>query len=400
MADENAIETQTEMGRLEPSPRSQKKSGYVAVMLVAFVLAVGAAIAFSIRLGERRALAKETETLAVPSVIVIQAKPEPPQQELILPSTLEAYTESPIYARTNGYLARWYKDIGSRVEKGQLLADIETPEVDQELMQAHAARDQAEAQLGLAKSSAERWETLRKMDAVAQQETDEKSSGYTQGQAALASAAANVRRLEQLESFKHVYAPFAGTITKRNTDIGALINAGNSGSNQELFVVAQTSPIRVYVDVPEIYAPSIRPGLNAALELPAFPGQRFFGNVVRTADAIDPSTRTLRTEIDVPNRDGRLFPGSYAQAHFSVNVAAVRMSVPVNALLFRAEGPRAAVVGADGKVHLKPVVIGRDYGTDVEILGGLDPSESIVLNPSDSLEEGQSVHATKEGSHS
>ncbi len=399
MAHETVTAAQTEIESSSLSPR-QKKPSYVMVVIIAILLVAGAAIAFFIRLGERRALAKETEVLAVPSVIVIQPKPETSQQDLILPSTLQAYTESPIYARTNGYLARWRKDMGSRVQKGELLADIETPEIDQELMQARAARTQAEAQLSLAKSSAERWETLRKMDAVAQQETDERSSGYTQGQAALASATANVRRLEQLESFKHVYAPFAGIITKRNTDIGALINAGNSGTNQELFVVAQIDPIRVYVDVPENYAPSIHPGLKASIELPAFPGQHFSGNIVRTSDSIDLTTRTLRTEIDVPNRDGRLFPGSYAQVHFGVNVAAVRLLVPVNALLFRAEGPRAAVVGADGKVHLKPVIIGRDYGTDVEILGGLEPSESIVLNPSDSLEEGQTVHVTKEGDHS
>jgi multidrug efflux system membrane fusion protein len=400
MAHETVIATQAEKEPVGQTPRTQKKPRYLAFLLVTLFLVTGAAIAFAIRLGERRALAKETEVLAVPSVIVIQPKPEPPQQELVLPSTLEAYTESPIYARTNGYLAHWYKDIGSRVQKGELLADIETPEIDQELMQARASRDQAEAQLNLAKTSAERWETLRKMDAVAQQETDERSSGYTQGQAALASATANVRRLEQLESFKHIYAPFSGIITKRNTDIGALINAGNSGSNQELFVIAQISPIRVYVDVPELYAPSVRAGLSSTIELPAFPGQHFNGSVVRTADAIDPGTRTLRTEIDVPNRDSRLFPGSYAQVHFGVNVATVRLSVPVNALLFRAEGPRAAVVGGDGKVHLKPVMIGRDYGTDVEILGGLDPSESIVLNPSDSLEEGQTVHVTKAGNPS
>lgn len=400
MAQETVAVTETGTHSSGLPPRAQKGPGYLALVVVALLLIAGAAIAFVIRLGERRALAKETEVLAVPSVIVVQAKPEPPQQELILPSTLQAFTESPIYARTNGYLARWYKDIGSRVEKGQLLADIDTPEIDQELLQARAARDQAEAQLSLAKSSAERWETLRKMDAVAQQETDERSSGYTQGQAALASAAANVRRLQQLESFKHIYAPFSGTITKRNTDIGALINAGNSGMNQELFVIALISPIRIYVDVPEIYAPSVRAGLNATIELPSFPGQPFSGKVVRTADSIDPATRTLRTEIDVPNRDGKLFPGSYAQVHFSVNVTTVRMSLPVNALLFRAEGPRAAVVGGDGKVHLKPVTIGRDYGTDVEILGGLNPSESIILNPSDSLEEGQTVRVTKEGNHS
>jgi membrane fusion protein, multidrug efflux system len=399
MDHETVLEPQTEIVPPRRSNTPPKRARYVA-LAIAVVLVVAAVVGFSSRLGERHALAKETEELAVPNVVVIQPKAEPSQQELVLPSTLQAFTESPIYARTNGYLAHWYKDIGSKVQKGELLADIETPEVDQELSQARAVRSQAEAQLGLAKTSAERWETLRKMDAVAQQETDERSSGYTQGQAALASATANVRRLEQLESFKHIYAPFAGTIIRRNTDVGALINAGNSGNNQELFVIAQISPIRVYVDVPEINAASIRRGLGAEIELPAVPGQRFSGNVARTADAINPATRTLRTEIDVPNRDGKLYPGSYAQVHFGVKTTIARFSVPVNALLFRAEGPRAAVVGADGKVHLKPVVIGRDYGTDVEILSGLDSTDSIILNPSDALEEGQPVHATKEGSKS
>jgi multidrug efflux system membrane fusion protein len=391
MIDPEISETNSEM---------RKKPSYFLLVVVAILLITGAVITLVLRLGERRALAKETEELSVPTVIVIQPKPQPPQRDLMLPSTLEAFTESPIYARTSGYLARWYKDIGSKVQKGQLLADIDTPEIDQELMQARAARDQAQAQLSLAKTSADRWETLRKMDAVAQQETDEKSSGYTQGEAALASATANVRRLEQLESFKHIYAPFTGIVTRRNTDIGALINAGNSGSNQELFVVALLDPIRVYVAVPEIYAPAVRPGQTAMIELPAFPGQRFSGKVARTAESIDPATRTLRTEIDVPNRDGRLFPGSYAQVHFGVNVTTARMLIPVNALLFRAEGTRAAVVGSDNKVHLKPVTIGQDYGTDVEVLGGLDLNDSIVLNPSDSLEEGQSVAVSKADNHS
>jgi membrane fusion protein, multidrug efflux system len=377
-----------------------RKPSYAIVIVLAILLIIGAVVTLFLRFDERRALAKETEALAVPTVVVIHAKAEPPQQDLMLPSSLEAFTESPIYARTSGYLAHWYKDIGTKVKKGELLADIETPEVDQELLQARASRDQAQAQLSLAKSSAERWETLRKMDAVAQQETDEKSSGYTQGEAALASATANVRRLEQLESFKHIYAPFAGTITRRNTDIGALINAGNSGTNQELFVIAQLDPIRVYVAVPEIYAPAVRHGVGATIELPAFAGEHFAGRVARTAESIDPATRTLRTEIDVPNRDGRLFPGSYAQVHFNINVTVARMSVPVNALLFRAEGPRAAVVGDDGKVHLKPVTIGKDYGTDVEVLSGLDAKDSIILNPSDSLEEGQAVNVAKAGSRS
>jgi len=388
---------ETEGSGQSTNAKAQKKPSYLLLVVVGILLLAGGAITLVIRVGERRALAKETESLAVPRVLVIHPKPEPPQEDLVLPSTLEAYIESPIYARTSGYLAHWYKDIGSRVQKGELLADLETPEVDQELLQARAARNLAAAQLTLAKTSAERWDTLRKMDAVAQQETDERSSSYAQAQAALASATANVRRLEQLESFKHIYAPFSGVITKRNTDIGALINAGNSGMNQELFVMAQLDPIRVYVDVPEIDAPGVRAKLKATIELPAFPERRFSGSVTRTADAIDPGTSTLRTEIDVRNRDGQLLPGSYAQVHFGVKVSAVRMSVPVNALLFRAEGPRAAVVDSDGKVRLKAVAIGRDYGTDVEILSGLDPTENIVLNPSDSLEDGQTVRVTKEG---
>ena len=395
---ETLLEPENEIARQQPA-KPHRRARYLALVIV-LVLIVAGAVTLSSRLGEKRALAKETEELAIPDVVVIQPKTEPPQQELVLPSTLQAFTESPIYARTNGYLAHWYKDIGSKVKKGELLADIETPEIDQELAQARAAHTQAEAQLGLAKTSAERWETLRRMDAVAQQEADERTSNYVQLQAAVASSTANVRRLEQLESFKHIYAPFSGTVIRRNTDVGALINAGNSGSNQELFVIAQISPIRVYVDVPEIYAGAVSSGLPAHIELPSMPGQRFSGKVARTSDAIDPATRTLRTEIDVPNSDGKLYPGSYGQVHFDVKVSTAKFSVPVNALLFRAEGTRAAVVGADGKVHLKPVVIGRDYGTDVEILGGLDASDALVLNPSDSLEEGQPVHAIKQGDKS
>ena len=384
-------------GEIAPEPK-RKRSGYflIIALLVLFVLA--AAIGFILRAGEHRALAKETEALAVPSVVIVHPKVEAPQQELVLPSTLQAFTESPIYARTNGYLAHWYKDIGSRVQKGQLLADIESPEIDQELMQARAARDQADAQMKLAGISAKRYENLQKMDAVAQQETDDRTSAYVQGKANLAAATANVNRLSQLESFKHVYAPFSGVITKRNIDIGALINAGNSGPNQELFDMAKIDPIRVYIDVPEIYASSVHPGVHATIELASLSGQRFTGNVARTADAIDLTTRTLRTEIDVPNPKGILLPGSYAQVHFDLSIKATRLSVPVNALLFRAEGMRAAVVGSDGKVHLKPVVIGRDYGTTLEILGGLDPNDALILNPSDSLEEGQQVQVSNAGS--
>lgn len=374
-----------------------RKKGYVLAAALALVFLIVAGVGIAMRLSEKRALAKETEEIAMQSVAVVHPSVEPPQSELILPSTLQAYIESPIYARTNGYVGRWYKDIGARVKKGDLLADIETPEVDQELMQAKAARDQAEAQLKLAQISAKRWENLQKMDAVSQQETDERTSSLSQGEANLNAATANVRRLEQLEAFKHIYAPFSGVITRRNTDIGALVNAGNTGPNQELFVIAQIDPIRIYVDVPEADSPSIHAGVHANIEISELVGQRFAGSVVRTADAIDPATRTLNTEIDVPNPRGTLLPGSYAQVHFALKEQVQRLTVPANALLFRAEGPRVAVIGADNKVELRPVVIGRDFGTTTEILSGLQRSDWIVLSPSDSLETGQVVNAERGG---
>jgi RND family efflux transporter MFP subunit len=346
-------------------------------------------------MSEKKALANETERLATPSVAVVHPEAQPPEEDLVLPASLQAYTESPIYARTNGYLLKWYHDIGSKVNKGELLADIDTPELDQELLQARAARDQSAAQLQIAKTSAERWQALRKTDAVTQQETDERTSALQQGEAAVASAAANVRRLEQLESFKHIYAPFTGVITRRNIDVGALINSGNTGTNKELFDIASVNPLRVYIDAPQTYATAIRRGQHANIELQEFPGQKFSGIVARTADSIDPSTRTLHTEIDVPNPKGELLPGAFAEVHFVVSTNTPRITVPVNALLFRPEGTMAAVVGPDNKVQLKKVIIGRDYGTSLEVLGGVEQNDSLVLNPSDSLENGQQVEVSQ-----
>jgi len=380
---------------IEPGPRPKGRGSYLLLAIVALLLAVGATFGVVSRLSESRALARETDKLAVQNVVVVRPTPEAPQQELALPSTLQAYTESPIYARTNGYLGKWYRDIGSRVEKGEILAEIETPEIDQELMQARAAKDQATAQLALAKIGAQRWANLQKMDAVAQQETDERSSSFVQGQAALAASEANLKRLEQLESFKHVYAPFSGVITKRNIDIGALINAGNGGTNQELFDIARIDPIRVYISVPEIYAPAVQPGVHATIELASIEGKQFSGNVVRTSESIDPTTRTLLTEIDVANPKAQLLPGAYAQVRLALNVQTPGLSLPVNALLFRAEGTEAAVVDEQGKIHLRPVVIGRDYGISVQILEGLAPTDSVVLNPGDALEEGEQVQVSQ-----
>ncbi len=271
------------------------------------------------------------------------------------------------------------------------MAEIDTPEVDQQLSQARADLNTAQANANLSKITAARFQDLIKTDGVSKQEVDNAVGDYEAKAATVKSAEANVRRLEELESFKRVYAPFSGVITRRNIDIGTLINAGNGGAQQELFTLAQTDPIRVYVTVPEMYAPSVRAGLGAFLELTQYPGQNFQGKVVRTAESIDPNSRTLLTEVDVPNKSAQLFPGGYAQVHLQVKVAASRVQVPVNALLFRAEGLRAVVVDANHKTHLRQLTIGRDYGTMLEVLQGLEPTDWIVLNPADSLDEGQDV---------
>jgi len=284
---------------------------------------------------------------------------------------------------------RWYKDIGSQVKKGELLANIDTPEVDQELNQGCAARQQILSQMELAKISSERWENLRKSDSVSAQEADQQTSGYQQAKANLVAADANVRRLEQLESFKNVYAPFSGVLTRRNVDPGALINAGAGG--KELFDLAQVDTLRVYTSVPQAYAPYMKIGGKATITLQEFPGRKFEGFIARTAESIDPATRTLLTEVDVINKDGSLLPGSFGQVHFAVGANVQKLTVPVNAMLFRTEGARVAVVGTDGKVQLRPLNIGRDYGTTLEVLGGLDASEQIIINPPDSLEDGQQV---------
>jgi membrane fusion protein, multidrug efflux system len=376
---------------LPPAPTSRGKM-LVAVALV--VLLIAGAITFLNRRSEANALVKETEAVAVPNVAVIQAQSESGNDELVLPGNLQAYIESPIFARTNGYLLRWYKDIGSQVQKGELLAAIDTPEVDQELSQARASREQIKAALALAKISADRWANLRKSDSVSQQEADQQASGYQQALANLAAADANVRRLEELESFKNVYAPFSGVLTRRNVDPGALINSG-AAAGREMFDIARVDPLRVYVSVPQAYSPSIKVGIKANVTLQEYPGQKFLGTVVRTADAIDPATRTLNTEVDVPNKNGKLLPGSFGQVHFATGTSVPRITIPVNAMLFRAQGPQVAVVDSNGKVHLHPITIGRDFGATLEILGGIEVSDQIVINPSDSLEEGQQVHVVK-----
>jgi RND family efflux transporter MFP subunit len=371
-------------------PPATPRKALFMIAVVVLALVAGAVITMLMRIHSSRVLAQETERESVPTVAVLHPISEKPDEELVLPGSLLAFEESPIYARTNGYLLHWYKDIGSRVTKGELLADIDTPEVDQELMQARATRQQILAQMDLAKINSDRYLSLRTTDSVSQQEADQQASGYQQAKANLDANDANVRRLEELEAFKHVYAPFSGVLTKRNVDPGALINAGGTG--KELFDVARVDPLRVYVSVPQTYAPAIKNGMEAWVTLQELPGQKFRGTVARTAESIDPTTRTLLTEVDVPNKDGRLLPGSFGEVHFRPGINGQKITLPVNTMLFRQEGPRVAVVGSDNKVHLRPITIGRDYGSTLEIVGGVDVGDQVVINPADSLEEGQQVN--------
>lgn len=375
----------------ETRPRHQSRI-FVALFFVVVVLVVAGAFTLIQRRSQYRALAKETEALAIPTVSVIHATAANGQEDLVLPGTMQAYVESPIYARTSGYVKKWYHDIGTRVKQGDLLADIDAPEVDQQLSQAKADLATAQANASLSKITADRFQELIKTDGVSKQEVDNAVGDLAAKNAIVKSAEANVGRLEELEGFKHVVAPFSGVVTRRQTDIGQLVNAGNGGASQELFTLAQTDPLRVYVNVPEAYAPAIRAGLPAYLELTQYPGRKFEGKVVRTAEAIDLASRTLLTEVDVPNHAGELLPGGYAQVHLAVQVSGEHVQVPVNALLFRAEGLRAVVVDANHKIRLQPLTIGRDYGNALEVLQGLSASDWIVLNPADSLEEGQQVN--------
>ncbi len=365
----------------------------VGVLLAVLVIAGGMTI-FG-RMTHERALAKETELETVPTVAFTYPQKEKSDEELILPGSLLAYVESPIYARTSGYLIRWYKDIGSPVKKGELLASIDTPEIDQELNQARATRQQVLAQLQLAKITADRWEKLRNTDSVSAQEADQQESGYRQAQANLAAADANVKRLEQLEGFKQVYAPFTGVLTRRLVDPGALINAGDGGVGRQLFDMARVDPLRVFTSVPQAYAPFIKVGERTFITLQEFPGQKFTASVARTANAIDTNTRTLLTEVDVPNPDNRLLPGSFGEVHFSVGSNVDKVTVPVNAMLFRSQGAQVAVIGPDSKIELRAINIGRDYGTTLEILGGIAATDRVVINPPDSLEDGQQVNVAQ-----
>jgi len=369
--------------------------------IVVLALAAVAAIVVSgilPRINARADLDKETAEMAIPTVSVVQPKKGAPAQEVVLPANVQAYIDAPIYARTNGYLKHWYADIGAHVKAGQLLADIETPEVDQQLRQSKADLATAEANLNLSQITATRYADLLKTDSVSKQDADNAAGDFAAKQATVQSAQANVKRLEELQAFEKIYAPFDGVITARNTDIGALIDSGSSGGTRtELFHIAQPDKLRVYVNVPEVYSQAAKPGLTADLALSEFPGRLFPGTLVRTAEAIDQSTRTLLVEIRVFNPTGTLLSGAYAEVHLKLPTATSAFIIPVNALLFRAEGLRVAAVTDGHHADLKQVTLGHDFGSEVEVVAGLTGNESIIVNPPDSIVAGEEVRIAQPG---
>jgi RND family efflux transporter MFP subunit len=336
---------------------------------------------------------KETRDAAVRTVAVIEPERGAPRQEITLPGTLEAFTDAPIYARTNGYLRKRYVDIGATVHAGQVLADIDTPEVDQQLEQARADLATAEANARLAQSTAERYRDLIKTDSVSKQDLDNANGSLEAKTTAVNSAKANVKRLEQLHGFGTITAPFDGVITVRNVDVGALIDSGSNA--KELFHEAAVHRLRLFVNVPEIYSRAAVAGMTADLTLAEFPGRTFAGTLARTAQAIDVASRTLLTEIDVENAKGELLPGSYAEVHLKVSTDAATFKLPVNAVMFRTEGVQVALVDANGHVVLHPITLGRDYGNAVEVVAGLAGGERIIVNPPDSIESGEMVRVAE-----
>jgi RND family efflux transporter MFP subunit len=374
----------------KPERHKPYRSVFVALVAVA-LLAVMINSGIRSRVAHAKTLARTTEQSAIPIVNVVHPKHGAPTSEIVLPGGVQAFVDAPIYARTNGYLKKWYFDIGARVKQGELLADIETPEVDQQLEQARSELETAKANLNLAITTADRWKKLLEEDSVSKQETDQAVSNQQAQKATVNSNAANVHRLEELQSFEKVYAPFEGIITARNTDVGALINAGAATTpGKELFHLAAIHTLRVYVSVPELYSRAAIPGAIATLTLDEFPGQVFRGTLARNANAIDPISRTLLVEVDVDNPAGKLLPGAYTSVHLKLPQQIRSVTIPANTLLFRAEGLRVGVVKGS-RVALIPAKIGRDYGDTVEVLSGLQPTDAIIVDPSDSLINGAEV---------
>jgi RND family efflux transporter MFP subunit len=385
----------------QPKP-SRPGSGATRAILVLFlvfatVIAVVVYTGILSRTASAASLERETHADSVLAVSVVHPKAGGAEEEVVLPGNIQAFTDSPIYARTTGYLRKWYVDIGTHVKAGELLAEIDAPELDHQLQQAKADLETAQANLRLAQSTADRWEFLLRTQSVSRQETDEKLGDLSAKKAMVDASSNAVHRLEDLQSYEKVTAPFDGVITARNTDVGALIDAGANTPGRELFHLAATGSLRVFVSVPEVYDRAAQSGAHAALQLTEFPDRHFTGTLVRNANAIDTASRTLLVEVDVENPTGELLPGAYVLVHLKLPGKTSRgYTIPVNTMLFRSEGLRVGVV-RDGRAQLVPITIGRDYGSVVEVVSGLSPNDQVIANPADSLISGQPVRIASSG---
>jgi len=366
----------------------------VLLFFVICLLLAGSIVVLGINSRIKAAAVVRQDTLdqSIPTVAVLRPKRGSMKDEIVLPGNIQAFVDAPIYARTSGYLSKWYTDIGTRVKTGQLIAEIDSPEVDQQLAQAKAELATANANMRLAEITMNRDQNLLKLEAIAKQDVDNAVGAWEADKAIVESQAANLKRLEQLVAFEKVTAPFDGVITARNTDIGALINAGNGGATQELFRMATTDKLRVFVSVPQTHSRAAVAGVNAELTLTEFPGRRFIGKIARNAGSIDPSTRTLLTEVDIDNTHGTLLPGAYAEVHLKLPAETPALLIPVTALIFRSEGLRVAIV-RDGKAELVTVTLGRDFGTQVEVTSGITERDDVIVSPPDSLSSGAPVRA-------
>jgi RND family efflux transporter MFP subunit len=392
---EEAVKQAEQESGKAPRETGSKHGVLIAVIVLAIVAAVviGGIVP---RLRAKEALKKETYDLAVPTVNVARPRQGAPQMEIVLPGNMQAFTDSPVYARTNGYLKKWYVDIGGRVKAGQLLAEIETPEVDQQLQQARSQLNTAKANYNLAQITSKRYQELKGTDSVAQQDVDNAFGSERANAATVSAAEYQVRYLEQLESFKNIYAPFDGIITVRNTDVGHLINSGAGTTAAELFHIAAIHTLRVYINVPQQFSPAAKTGLPATLTLQQFPGRQFKGQLVRTANAIDLATRTLLVEVDVDNPTGELLPGAFAEVHLAVPSGAPTFILPVSALIFRAQGLQVGVVRDGNHAQLANIILGRDFGSEVEVVSGLQADDQVIINPPDSLISGEEVRVAQQ----
>ncbi len=396
---------------LEPTREATRRT--VAIVIVLFVVAVVVAIIGILpRMHARAALRKETDSMAVPDVAVVTPQMGEPMQEVLLPGTIQAFSDAPIYARTNGYVKAWYHDIGAHVHKGELLAVIETPELDRQVDEARASLVTAKANLGLAHVTAQRYQGLSGTEAVSKQSIDTATQTESAQTASVAVAQQSLNQLLEMQSFERVYAPFDGVITARNVDVGQLVDSGSNGGTgsssnsagnistvgmstngpRELFHISNMNTVRIFVNVPGVYVSEARPGVKTNIDVPGFAGRVFKGTIVRTANAIDLNTRTLTVEVDIPNQKHELLPGAYGQVHLQLPIKHPALIIPVDTMLFRSEGLRVVTVDAQNHSHLHVITVGRDWGTTIEVLTGLTPQDRVINNPPDSITENEAVH--------